>query len=146
MLPIVVLQVNNLTDESIPRDTRVSMVKKLAEASERAWQGICSRDSTKLGSGLSETMAAWESMLPYTVDPYLGEDPEKSKQLKEFWTRYDIPFTKGCLFSGAGGGFLFVINDSPVEGAVKIQINNSHWCRPFKSDNLHSLPHPVPFT
>ena len=122
------------------------MVKKLAEASERAWQGICSRDSTMLGSGLSATMAAWADMLPYTVDPYLGEDPEKSKQLKEFWTRFDIPHTKGCLFSGAGGGLLFVINDSPVEGGVKIQINNFHWCRPFKSDTLHGPPHPVLFT
>ena len=127
------------------------MVKMLAEASEMAWKGICTMDSTALGSGLRQTMAAWERMLPYTVDPYMcmgQDDPagNDSKQLREFWTRYDIPHTKGCLFSGAGGGFLFVINEAPVEGGMKIQINHSHMCRPFISDSLRSAPHPVDFT
>jgi hypothetical protein len=36
--------------------------------------------------------------------------------------QYDIPHTKGCLFSGAGGGFLMVISDTPVEGGFKIEV------------------------
>ena len=36
--------------------------------------------------------------------------------------RYDAPHTHGCLFSGAGGGFLMVISDTPVEGGLKIKV------------------------
>ena len=74
---------------------------------------ICNRinnmDSIALGLGWSNTMKAWAKMLPYTVDPYLdsnnNNNSESSKQLKEFWRKYDLPFTNGCLFSGAGGEY-----------------------------------------
>ena len=101
-------------------------------------------DINALGKGLSDTMKGWEVAMPYCVDPYKGDDPVKSRQLRDFWSQYDIPHTKGCLFSGAGGGFLFVISDTPIPGAEKIEINNDHICRPYPSDNLRSAPHPVP--
>ena len=43
-----------------------------------------------------------QAALPYTVNPYLGKDESKGKQLAEFVAKYDRPHTKGCLFSGAG--------------------------------------------
>ena len=94
------------------------MVKALADASELAWQGIVSMNSASVGKGLSDTMKAWEAMLPYTVDPYLHIDAAKSKQLRDFWTPYDVGGAEGCLgclFSGAGGGFLFIMSDKPVK-------------------------------
>ena len=94
------------------------MVKALADASELAWQGIVTMNSASVGKGLSDTMKAWEAMLPYTVDPYLHIDAAKSKQLRDFWTPYDVGGAEGCLgclFSGAGGGFLFIMSDKPVK-------------------------------
>merc|ERR1719480_397875 len=114
------------------------MVKELADASELAWQGIVHMDADALGRGLSGTMRAWQNALPYTVDPFLEFDDDKSASLRKFWTRYDAPHTKGCLFSGAGGGFLMVISDKPVENAMKIQLNTDHIVKPFPSDNVDS--------
>jgi len=139
-------KVNNLTDASVPHDEKVRMVKRLSDASELAWQSICGMDSTSLGHALSETMQAWGEMLPYTLDPYQHEDHAKSKILRDFWMQYDAPHTKGCLFTGAGGGFLMVISDTPIAEGMKIQINHDHYCKPFASDSLGSTAHDVPFS
>ena len=108
----------------------------MAEASEASWEAILDMDSTKLGKALSDTMAAWGAMLPFTIDPYLGKDAAKSEQLRSFVAKYDAPHTKGCLFSGAGGGFLMVISDTPVELGMKIDINHDHVVQPCKSASL----------
>lgn len=137
-------RVNKLKDPAVPREDKERMVASLADASERAWAGICAMDSDALGRALSDTMRAWADMLPYTVDPYLGDDDAKSRQLREFWTAYDRPHTRGCLFSGAGGGFLMVISDTPVKGGTQIKINTDPLCKPFPSHDLSSGPSPLP--
>ena len=129
-------EINHLKDPSVPIATKKEMVKALAEASEASWEAILDMDSTKLGKALSDTMAAWGVMLPYTVDPYLGKDAEKSEQLKAFVAKYAAPHTKGCLFSGAGGGFLMVISDTPVENGMNIIVNNDPVCLPTKSATI----------
>ena len=140
-------RVNHLTDTTVAEESKRAMVSALANASELAFTSICAMDSAGLGRALSETMAAWEAMLPYTVDPYQADhrgypgDEEKSRELRKFWKSYDYPHTHGCLFSGAGGGFLMVISDTIVPGGVKIKINHDHYCKPFPSDTLTSLPH-----
>ena len=75
------------------------MVKRLAGASELAWEAITAMDSTRLGAALTETMAAWEAMLPYTVDPWgplCGNDEAKSQQLRAFWSEYVAGGAKGA--------------------------------------------------
>jgi len=137
-------RINNLTDLSISLEKRQAMVKALADASELSWEGIVSMNASKLGKGLSDTMKAWEAMLPYTVDPFLNDDPDQSEHLRHFWKIYDIPYTKGCLFSGAGGGYLMVISEHEIENGLKININTDHIVKPFPSDNLESKPSPIP--
>jgi hypothetical protein len=131
------------TDSPYSREEKVAMVKAISDASELAWQSICNMDIDGLGKGLSDTMKAWEAALPYTVDPYKGDDDAKSKQLREFWTQYDRPHTKGCLFSGAGGGFLMVISDKPIDGGMQIKLNHDHICKPFSSDKVGDAPRPL---
>lgn len=129
-------RVNHLLDDAVPDAEKRRLVAPLADASERAWAAIVARDSAALGRALSDTMGAWGGMLPYTLDPYLAIDDEKSAQLKAFVARYDAPHTRGCLFSGAGGGFLMVISDEPVEGGMKIEINHDPIVLPHPSDHL----------
>ena len=137
--------VNHFTDTTIPLEQRQQLARDLAGASELAWRGIVEKNAAKLGKGLSGTMQAWEAALPYCVDPFKGKDADKSRALRDFWQSYDYPNTHGCLFSGAGGGFLFVISDEPVEGALKIKINTDPIVKPSQSDDIDSEPHPVPF-
>jgi len=129
-------EINHFKDPSVPHATKVKMAQGIAEASEAAWEAILDQDSTKLGKALSDTMRAWAAPLPFTVDPYLGKDEQKSDDLKAFVAKYDAPNTKGCLFSGAGGGFLMVISDKPVEGAMKICLNHDPVCKPYCSATL----------
>lgn len=119
------------------------MVKALSEASESAWASLIAMDSDRLGKALSDTMAAWRTMLPYTVDPFGEDDPAKSQELSSFWKAYDRPRTRGCLFSGAGGGFLMVISDTPVKNGLKVKLNHAHYCKPFPSDTVDSAPRPT---
>ena len=127
------------------------MVKSLSDAAELAWQSIVSRDSAGLGSALTATMGAWAEMLPYTVDPWgplCGNDEDKSKQLRDFWGEYVAGGKRGatgCLFTGAGGGFLMVISEEDIPGALKITLNHDHACKPYASDDLRSEAHPLPF-
>jgi len=129
-------EINYLKDPSVPEAKKQQMVKALAESSEAAWQSILKMDSVGLGKALTSTMAAWKTMLPYTVNPYLNKDDVKGKQLAEFVAKYDYPNTRGCLFSGAGGGFLMVVSDSPVQGAMQMKLNHDHIVKPYESDTL----------
>lgn len=136
-------EINYIKDPDVPVATKRTMVRALAEASEAAWDAILAMDSRALGKALSDTMAAWGAMLPYTTDPYFGKDAAKSEELRAFVARYDAPHTKGCLFSGAGGGFLMVISDEHVEGGLRMAINHESPCMPYKSATLveaHDAP------
>ena len=111
------------------------------------WEAILAMDATKLGKSLSDTLAAWGAMLPYTTDPYLRKDAQKSAQLRRFVAQYDRPHTKGCLFSGAGGGFLLVVSETPVEGAMQMRLNHAPPCLPYRSATLeeaHAAPKASP--
>lgn len=58
-------------------------------------------------------------------------------QLRAFVAKHDAPHTYGCLFSGAGGGFLMVIADEgTVPEALKITINHEPVCQPYRSATL----------
>lgn len=141
-------RINHIKDVAVPKETKVAMIKALSETSEAAWNAILAMDAAALGKALTATMAAWGVMLPYTLDPYLASDgypgdPNKSKELKEFWTKYDNKH-EGCLFSGAGGGFLMVISTTPVEDAMQITLNHDHYCKPYPSMKIGDEPRVLP--
>lgn len=92
-------------------------VRRLADASEQAWAAINMRDARRLGDALSRTMAAWRELLPETV-------PAGSDSLIAPYAQHH-----GCLFSGAGGGFLLVVADEAevVENGFSIEITRRPW-------------------
>eukprot|EP01084_Bolivina_argentea_P297507 512560_1 len=111
-------KINYLKDTSVSIETKRKMVKDLSDASALCWDGIINKNIKKLGMGLTNTMYAWQAMLPATVPNH--------ERLTKFWKKYEKE-TYGCLFSGAGGGFLFVISDKDVPNGFKIQINNEYY-------------------
>merc|ERR1712129_506497 len=120
-------KINNLKDAMVPRADKVRMVKALSDASELCWNGIVNKDIVALGKGLTQTMYAWQAMLPATVQT-------DDKKLTAFWKKYEKE-TDGCLFSGAGGGYLFVVSDKNVENGFKIKINNDYYCTKNNNKN-----------
>eukprot|EP01064_Diplonema_japonicum_P019220 TRINITY_DN2790_c0_g1_i2.p1 TRINITY_DN2790_c0_g1~~TRINITY_DN2790_c0_g1_i2.p1 ORF type:complete len:262 (+),score=30.17 TRINITY_DN2790_c0_g1_i2:61-846(+) len=94
---------------------------KIAKGSSLAWQGIKTRSASLLGTGLTTTMQGWSDLLPETVPSY-----------SHSWYQ---PYTgapyNGCLFSGAGGGFLLVVSENETEllrkTAFKVSIKTTPW-------------------
>ena len=72
-------------------------------------------DAPELGGALLDTMRAWKAILPNTIPP-------TSRQ----WCQ---PYedSHGYLFSGAGGGFLMVVSDTPVANGFQVSINTTPW-------------------
>eukprot|EP00755_Sulcionema_specki_P028434 Sspe_Gene.89886::Locus_61559_Transcript_1_1_Confidence_1.000_Length_1617::g.89886::m.89886 len=107
------LKVKNLTKEN---------AATIARGADLAWEGIKEKDAKKLGRGLSTTMEGWAALLPETVP----------RPKSEGWLRpyRDEPHL-GCLFTGAGGGFLMVVSEveTPVlaKNAFKLRVKNTPW-------------------
>lgn len=99
-------------DPLIRQNLSAENVRGLAAASEQAWAAIEARDAARLGRALSRTMAAWRELLPETV-------PAGSDALVAPYAHHH-----GCLFSGAGGGFLLVIADEAerVQHGFRVEI------------------------
>ena len=63
-----------------------------------------------------ECMACWEALLPQTVrHPTIKID--LMALLKYYQARY-----AGAMYSGCGGGYLYVVSDEPVPGSIRVKI------------------------
>jgi hypothetical protein len=66
-------------------------------------------------------MECWEAILPQTVrHPLLKVD------LKRLLRAYQGVYP-GAMYSGCGGGYLFVVADEPVPGAFRVSIRTEGW-------------------
>ena len=65
---------------------------------------------------MNECMTCWETMLPQTVcDPLI--DIDLRGLLRYYQERYE-----GAMFSGCGGGYLYVVSQDPVPGALHVEV------------------------
>jgi cytidyltransferase-like protein len=89
-----------------------SLVKELGEAGDRCWESVLKRDINGLGRSMTDTLLAWGKMLPLTVPDWV---------MNELETKF-FPNYPGAITSGSGGGYVIVVSDNPVEGAVRIRV------------------------
>jgi len=88
------------------------LIKELGEAGDLCWKSILKKDINGLGKALYTTFLSWEKILPLTVPDWL---------MNEIKTKY-IPNYPGAIASGAGGGYIIVVSEEPVEGAIKVKV------------------------
>ncbi len=89
---------------------------KLAQSGKDCYQAILSRDIAGLGASMNLCMAAWEALLPGTV-----RHSTLKVDLPALVAHYQHEYP-GAMYSGCGGGYLYVVSEKPVPGAFKIQI------------------------
>lgn len=89
-----------------------ALIKELGESGDLCWQSIIRKDINGLGKALTNTFLSWRKILPLTVPGWVME---------EMTTKY-FPDYPGAITSGAGGGYVIVVSDKPVEGAIKIKV------------------------
>ena len=91
-------------------------IRRLGRSGKDCFDAICRKDSAALGASMNECMECWEAILPHTVrHPTITVDLEGI--LKYYQSRYS-----GAMYSGCGGGYLYVVSEKPVPGAFQVSV------------------------
>lgn len=120
---LYILPVNTRPDGYQPlkrKDLRPDWVKLLGQTGKDCYNAILRKDITNLAYSFNECMECWHTLLP----DILGH-PTLPDYLIPLLRHYQDNYT-GAMYSGCGGGYLFVISDKPVPGAFQCKIRTSN--------------------
>ena len=73
-------------------------------------------DLPGLGAAMNACMACWEKLLPQVV-----RHPTIKVDLMELLGYYQSRYA-GAMYSGCGGGYLYVASDEPVPGGFRVNV------------------------
>jgi hypothetical protein len=79
---------------------------------EKSFIKELTKDITRFGKSLSDTLISWKKILPLTVPDDI---------MKEMETVYFSKYP-GAITSGCGGGYIIVISEKEVPGEVRIKV------------------------
>ena len=86
--------------------------KALADAADDCWNALIAKDVTAWGKACTAAFEAQIAMFPNMVSPHVQRAIDEYKDK-----------VKGYKITGAGGGgYLVLINDTPIEEAIQIRI------------------------
>jgi len=88
------------------------LIRELGEAGDLCWESIIKKDVKGLGKALTNTLLSWKKILPLTVPDWVMHEME---------TKY-FPNYPGAITSGSGGGYVIVVSEKEVTGAIKIKV------------------------
>jgi hypothetical protein len=91
-------------------------IARLGQTGRDCFHAIHKMDAAALGASFNHCMECWQSILPGTIrHPTLKTD--LAGLLRFYQSQYS-----GAMYSGCGGGYLFVVSKTPVPGAFQIKI------------------------
>jgi hypothetical protein len=89
---------------------------RLGRSGKACYEAILVKDMKGLGASMNACMSCWEALLPHTVrHPLITMD--LLALLGYYQSRY-----AGAMYSGCGGGYLYVVSDEPVPGSFQVII------------------------
>ncbi|MHB8971408.1 MAG: hypothetical protein ACYC3X_23290 [Pirellulaceae bacterium] len=91
-------------------------IQRLGKTGQSCYDAILRRDAGALGDSLNECMACWETLLPHTV-----RHPAVTVDLPGLLQHYQSQYA-GAMYSGCGGGYLFVVSEQPVPGTLRATV------------------------
>ncbi len=91
-------------------------IGRLGVSGRECFAAIAGRDAGRLGRALNECMLCWEAILPGTV-----RHPALQTDLVGLLHKYQERYA-GAMYSGCGGGYLYVVSDRPVPDGIKVKI------------------------
>jgi len=98
-------------------------IRRLGQTGRDCFDAILARDARALGSSMNECMRCWEALLPHIVrHPTLRVD--LMSLLEHYQSRY-----AGAMYSGCGGGYLYVVSEEPVPGSLRVQVRTTSGMR-----------------
>jgi hypothetical protein len=91
-------------------------IARLGQTGKDCFDAIRRRDTAALGASFNDCMVCWDKILPHTVT-----HPTLRVDLKAILRAYQRG-SAGAMFSGCGGGYLFVVSETPVPGAFRVNV------------------------
>ncbi len=91
-------------------------IARLGRTGRNCYDAIVRRDARGLGASMNECMLCWETILPNVV-----RHPSISADLPGLLAYYQAR-SHGAMYSGCGGGYLYVVSQEPVAGAFAVQV------------------------
>jgi hypothetical protein len=91
-------------------------IQRLGQSGKDCFDAIVHKDITALGESFNLCMKCWEAILPHTIS-----HPTINIDLLALLHYYQNKYP-GAMYSGCGGGYLYVVSNEPVPGALKVTI------------------------
>ena len=91
-------------------------IARLGQSGKDCYDAIRRMDAKALGASMNECMDCWTALLPHVVrHPTLTVD--LVGLLRSYQSRYS-----GAMYSGCGGGYLYVVSEKPVPDSFLIKV------------------------
>jgi hypothetical protein len=103
----------------VTKNLEPGWVRRLGESGRNCYDSIVARDLGGLQASMTECMLAWEALLPATL-----RHPLVQVDLVGLLEHYRGEYG-GAMYSGCGGGYLFVATDRPVPGSLGFRVRRA---------------------
>jgi len=94
----------------------VDWIRRLGQSGKDCYDAILAKDAVGLGASMNECMDCWEALLPHVVR-HETVTTDLVGIMKQYQARYP-----GAMYSGCGGGYLYVVSDEPVPGGFRVDV------------------------
>jgi cytidyltransferase-like protein len=91
------------------------LAKELADVTEKCWNSILNQDLKKFGKYFRASFEAQVAMFPNMIDDLILRTIEKYKDQAYGWK----------LSGAGGGGYLILVSEKPIAGAMQIKIRRN---------------------
>jgi hypothetical protein len=91
-------------------------IERLGQTGKDCFDAILAKDVYALGKSMCECMVCWETILPCTV-----HHPSITLDLGAILSYYQKRYC-GAMYSGCGGGYIYVVSEEPVAGGFQVKV------------------------
>ena len=91
-------------------------ISRLGQTGADCFEAIVNKDAQALGDSMVTCMKCWETILPNTVQ-HATITIDLMAILRHYQQRY-----YGAMYSGCGGGYLYIVSDEPVPGGFQVKV------------------------
>ena len=91
-------------------------IRRLGQSGQDCFDAIVAKDAQALGKSMNECTACWEAILPHTV-----RHPTITIDLMAILDYYQSRYF-GAMYSGCGGGYIYVVSEEDVPGSFGIKV------------------------
>ena len=93
-----------------------SWIKKLGQTGRECYDAITAQDLKALGKSMNDCMECWRTILPNTVS-HSTITIDLMGILEYYQQKY-----AGAMYSGCGGGYLYVVSNETVPGGFQVRM------------------------